>query len=340
MATDIAHDLIDKRIEKLEKRLAREYNTALTGLRRELNDYLNRFKVNDIKMRNDWLNGKITRKDYIDWRRNRILDARHYNDLIKKLSKDLTNVNQIANEIIYNSLAGSYIEAANYTAYTLETTMGGEVSFNLYNKEAVGELLKDDNILLPPLDPAKAAEIAQKGTQWNMIKISSAVTQGILQGESIGKIANRLQIVTDMNRAQALRNARTLHNYAENKGREDRYEQAEKMGVVLMREWLAVHDNRTRDAHRELDGVIKRRGEPFQNSIGLIRFPSDPQAAPANVYNCRCFTRGFILGHPYETDRYTKEGYDEWKKGKKAFTQYIASQGWETEYGKHKYGRF
>ena len=333
--TDIAHGLVDERILKLDKRLAKEYNKALKDLRRKLNDYFSRFKVNDEKMRNDWLSGKITLKDYKDWRCNRILDASRYNALIKELSHDLTNTNKIANDIIYNSIGNSYLDAANYTAYEIETALSGSVNFTLYSKEAVGELLKDNVSLLPALNPARAAEIAQKGLQWNMIKVNSAITQGILQGESIGKVANRLQLVTDMNRAQALRNARTLHNYAENKGRQDRYEQAADLGIDIEREWLATHDNRTRDAHRELDGQIKPLDQPFVNSIGKIRYPSDPQAAPANVYNCRCQLRGVIAGHPYQTGRYTKQGYDEWKKGKKNFTKYLQETG-----NTNKYGRF
>ena len=170
--------------------------------------------------------------------------------------------------------------------------------------------------------------------RWNMIKINSAITQGILQGESIGKIADRLQIVTDMNRAQALRNARTLHTQAESKGRERRYEEAEKLGIPIMRQWIAILDNRTRDAHRELDGQIRPRGVPFENSLGKIMYPADKNAAPANVYNCRCAERGLIEGHEYNTNRFTQKGYDEWKRGKKAYTKYLEDNGIDSKYGR------
>ncbi len=311
--TDIAHGLVDERIAKLEKRLAREYTKALRDLRLKLNDYLKQYKVNDIKMRNDWLAGRITLKDYKDWRRNRILDATRYNALIQELSQDLTNANKIASDIVTKSLNGSYMDAANYTAYEIETALGGSVSFTMYSKEAIAELVREN----PNLLPRPRVDIP-KDMRWNMVKISSAITQGILQGESIGKVADRLQVVTDMNRATALRNARTLHTQVESKGRQDRYEQAADMGIEIEREWLAVHDSRTRDAHRELDGQIRPLDVPFENSIGKIRYPADPQADPANVYNCRCQLRGVIKNHPYHTTRYSWQGYDTWKKGKKA----------------------
>ena len=333
--TDIAHKLIDERIDKLERRLASEYSAALVDLKRKLNIYLKDFKRKDAKMRENWLKGLITYTDYKNWRRNQMLTGQRYNALIKELSQDLTNVNKIADNMIRNSLANTFIDASNYTAYELETMANSAaINFTLYNKDAVNELIKTNLNLLPPPSPVQAAIIAQKSIQWNMVKINSAITQGILQGESIGKIADRLQLVTDMNRAQALRNARTLHTEAESMGREKRYEEAEKLGIPIMRQWVAVLDNRTRDAHRELDGQIRPRGVPFENSLGKIMYPSDRNAAPANVYNCRCAERGLIEGHEYDNKRFTQKGYYEWKRGKKAYIKYLEENDIHTKYGR------
>ena len=61
------------------------------------------------------------------------------------------------------------------------------------------------------------------------------------------------------------------------------------MGVVVKKKWLATMDKRTRDVHRdELNGVEVDVDEPFHTSLGDIMFPGDPNADPANVYNCRC----------------------------------------------------
>ena len=234
---DIAHELIDERIEKIERRLAAEYRTALLDLKRKLNNYLKDFKRKDVEMRDNWLSGVITLKDYKDWRQNQILTGQRYNALIRELSHDLTNVNEVANNMVRNSLANTFMDAANYTAYELETmakaTESVSVNFLLYNKDAVYNLIKEDANLLPPPSPIRQNEIRLKSDQWNMVKVNSAITQGILQGEAIGKIANRLQMVTDMNRAQALRNARTLHTQAESKGRQQRYVEAEEMGIDI-----------------------------------------------------------------------------------------------------------
>jgi SPP1 gp7 family putative phage head morphogenesis protein len=121
-----------------------------------------------------------------------------------------------------------------------------------------------------------------------MKKINAETLQGILQGESMDKIAKRLRNVQEMNKTQAIRSARTIVTGAENKGRQDSYERAEKDGIQIMREWIATNDNRTRHWHSELDGTLVGVDEHFENAYGKIMFPGDPAAHPANTYNCRC----------------------------------------------------
>lgn len=53
--------------------------------------------------------------------------------------------------------------------------------------------------------------------------------------------------------------------------------------------WHTAHDNRVREAHRELDGESVPYGQPFQSILGPIRYPGDPEATAENVIGCRCF---------------------------------------------------
>ena len=53
---------------------------------------------------------------------------------------------------------------------------------------------------------------------------------------------------------------------------------------------------RSRDWHRDLDGVEVDIDEPFQNDFGDIMFPGDPTADGANVYNCRCTLGYRVVG--------------------------------------------
>ena len=102
--------------------------------------------------------------------------------------------------------------------------------------------------------------------------------------------------VTAMNRDSAVRNARTAVTGAQNRGRLDAMKQASDDGVIMYKEWIATKDERTREAHLELDRVQVPYDEPFENEIGQIMFPGDPNADPANTYNCRCTMAEVVKG--------------------------------------------
>ena len=110
------------------------------------------------------------------------------------------------------------------------------------------------------------------------------------------KISGLLSKVTGMNETAAIRNARTMVTGAENKGRQDSYARATADGIILAKEWIATNDGRTRHWHAELDGQTVPQDKPFSNAVGLIMFPGDPAAHPANVYNCRCSMAAVVKG--------------------------------------------
>ena len=110
--------------------------------------------------------------------------------------------------------------------------------------------------------------------------------QSILLGESIPKIAKRVQKVTGKNMNDSIRIARTEIGRAENSGRMDSYKQAEKQGLKLTKKWLSTIDNRTRISHQHLNLQERDLDDSFSN--GLM-FPCDNGPA-SEVCNCRCTT--------------------------------------------------
>jgi SPP1 gp7 family putative phage head morphogenesis protein len=59
-------------------------------------------------------------------------------------------------------------------------------------------------------------------------------------------------------------------------------------GVVAKKEWLAILDEHTRDAHRDADGQVVGLDEFFLVDGELIQFPGAPGATAENSINCRC----------------------------------------------------
>ena len=126
--------------------------------------------------------------------------------------------------------------------------------------------------------------------RWNKGHVNNAILQGILQGDSIPKIAQRLENILGMDHNAAVRSARTATTAAECAGRLDTYKYAESLGIKLQKQWLATLDDRTRHAHRQLDGQTVDIGKNFEIDGYELEYPGDPKAPGYLIYNCRCTT--------------------------------------------------
>ena len=200
----------------------------------------------------------------------------------------MTKANEVAAAYINDTTPGLYSLNRNYAAYTIEQQVGADVGFDLWDEQTVKRLIVEQPDLMPYYPPKRAVK---RGFDlaWGKRQIASQVTSGILQGDSIKHLADRLQTnIPNMNRDSAIRAARTAVTGAQNAGRLDSYLRAEEMGVRLKKRWLATLDGRTRHTHAALDGQVRPNDKPFEVSGYEIMFPGDPSAAPEMVYNCRC----------------------------------------------------
>ena len=315
MPNDYGHEYADKELKSLEKRITKEYKQAAKEVEKKMNDYLAKFADKDAQMKKRLGAGEITASEYAEWRMRQMFTGDRWKAMSETLSADLVNVDKIAAGMINDSLPSSYAENFNYGTYEVEHGAKMNTNFVLYDKDTVINLMKDDPKIIP-----KANVDIPKDMVWNKRKIISAVTQGILQGEAIPKIAKRLQSVTDMDRRAAIRNARTYTTAAENKGRIDSYDRAKDMGINVKKEWLATLDDLTRVEHRHLDGMAVDNDEPFETDGYKIMYPGDPDAEPEMIYSCRCTIVARIVDYKYNDERNdSKLGdmtYEEWKHAK------------------------
>lgn len=287
--SDAAHKQTDAALAEMEQRIREIYSRAAEELQKTADEYFAKFENQDKAKRTLLESGKITEEEYKKWRKGKIMYGKRFEAMKKECAEQLLNANKTALAYINNQLPEVY--TINYNALEGAVDGVGGYSFALVDANTVRRLAAADDSFLPikELDPVK--DVA-----WNMQKINSETLQGILQGESVDKIAERIINVQEMNRVSANRTARTIVTGAECKGREDSYKRASEDGIKLRRKWIATSDARTRDWHHELDGKMAEVGEPFVNSAGEIMYPGDPSAAPANVYNCRCTTAAVVLG--------------------------------------------
>lgn len=293
---DKARIKTEKELAKMERKVDKIYSKAYKDISRSWNKFMDSHAPKLEKAYND-LQDAIKSGDkkaideakavYESTAKNITVNNQRFQGMVDETAEKLTHTNEVALAYVNGEMPKIY--TTNYNAFGDENVKG--YSFSLVNERAVKELATKDKALLP-----KKKIDVPKDMKWNEKNINSQMLQGILQGESIPKMAKRLMNVTDMNRNSAIRNARTMTTAAENKGRQDSYKKAQNDGVIMEREWVATHDERTREAHAELNGVRVGVDEAFDSEYGPIMYPGDPSADPANVYNCRCSIRVHVKG--------------------------------------------
>ena len=317
---DQAHLQTDKLLQALEARIARVYREAKDGLDETVKAYFESFRARDEEMKKRLDAGEITAEYYLQWRLNQIGRGMRFEALRDLMAERYTQANELAISYVNDTTPGVYTLNRNYSAYTIERT-AGNVGFTLFDESTVRRLIVEEPDVMPYYPPERAVN---RGIDlaYGKSQITKNVTSGILQGKSVGKMADELQSrISDMNRVSAVRAARTAVTAAQSAGRMDTYNAAEKMGIRLQKEWLATLDSRTRHSHRRLDGERRDPDDEFSNGC---RYPGDPKGKPAEVYNCRCTLITHVLDIPQDDalrrDRYgllPDMTYAQWEKQKR-----------------------
>lgn len=169
------------------------------------------------------VNGReYTEQDYKQWRLAQIGRGKRFKALRDRLAERMTRANQVAAAYINDATPGIYALNRNFAAYTIEQQVGADVGFDIWDEQTVKRLIVEQPDLMPYYPPARAVK---RGIDlaYGKRQITAQVTSGILQGESVPKLADRLQTnIPNMNRASAIRAARTAVTGAQNGGRQDR----------------------------------------------------------------------------------------------------------------------
>lgn len=312
--SDQAHDYADHKIAEFQAEVWGTYQQAQADAQEALSAFLKRFEKEDAKRRELVEKGEMTKAEYKSWRSGQILRSKQLSSTLDQVSQAMVNANQVAMAALSGKLPEVYAENANYSAFWVCKETGLAVGFDLVDPDTVQHMLTAGEALFV----APGVNVA-KDKLWNRKLMASQLTQGVLLGESIPKMARRVQRVTGSNYAAAVRTARTAVTGAENAGRVHSYKRAKDMGIKLQKEWLATRDGRTRHSHRQLDGqkIPNEDGAKFDNGC---RYPGDPQGRYDEICNCRCTLVAAIEGvDTSDAERWNRlpEGmtYEEWKAG-------------------------
>ena len=123
--------------------------------------------------------------------------------------------------------------------------------------------------------------------------LNQIITDGYTSGKGINIVANALTRRFDqLETWEAKRIARTEIHNSHNQGVMRIYNE---VGVEYT-QWIAAHDNRTRESHLDIDGEIIEMGGTYSNGL---RYPGDTSGDIEEWINCRCSNAPFVIPYGY-----------------------------------------
>lgn len=281
----------DERIARLEKRIEELYREAEKEMRGKWDAYMARQEKRAEKLRKAVDEAKTPEEKraaeakYKAHLKSVTSGSKYYRDMVEELARQYADAGRRAAEIVNGERVPAFTDGYNFTAGEVNSVAVSSnvgIRFDLCDADTVERLLeRGEDLLLPPKADPSNLDL----TVWNVHNINAQVTQGIVQGESIPHMAQRLSRVTGMNTHAAVRTARTMSTGCENAGRVQGMERAEEWGVHTRKKWMCTHDSRTRDSHLAMDGETVGENAVFSNGCA---YPGDPGGPAAEVYNCRC----------------------------------------------------
>ncbi|RPJ72194.1 MAG: hypothetical protein EHM20_14045, partial [Alphaproteobacteria bacterium] len=146
--------------------IASIYAQAESELRQKAFDYLKWFIAADTAKIALVNSGKLSNKEYQNWRKTYIMVGRQHYAMLDVVSGNLANINSIAANIINGYLPQVYATNLNFTSYVIENTLHINTNFSLYNEQAVERLVRENPDLLPFVNVN-----IPKDKQWNKKKI-------------------------------------------------------------------------------------------------------------------------------------------------------------------------
>lgn len=337
---DKARKWTDKKLNQMEKEISDIYKKSAKDIYKKWDSFMKEADsavseyqkaYDEAKKLGDKELIKSTGRKLSEVKRQKTLQSDQYKEMLDRTTREMARVNQTA--LAYTNGQVPSVYAKNYAQIgedlkKIEPQFKGATDKSIksiINEDVIKKRITDGTIETPFMKSQKFLNIP-KDMRWNTKQINSSVLQGILQGESMDKIAQRLLPVMHNNESASIRNARTIVTGAENAGRLDSYKRLEEEGVIMKKVWIATGDDRTRESHLVMDGQEVDVDEPFIDGDGNeLDHPADPSAPAETVYNCRCSMRTHIVGFRRADGSIVEVDYED-EQGESAHEQSIREE--------------
>lgn len=276
---------IDSIIARITKKINAVYNSAADALRKQVAAFISGIRERVETIRNQIEAEEITQEA------GKTALLRLFNSLsdeqIGEMTDTLYEANKTAKEDVNEALPEAYADGFNRELYGIEYDLNDDSGLIPLDAENYYDWMQEHPELF------RIGEVdEQKDKDWNKNTIRNTLITAVLVGVATYKLTGYVtDTVINRNRESMQRNAEdTLYGGNDN-GKQQAMTTAEEKGIQMKKEWRATLDFKTREAHRELDGVQVAIDRAFVYHGDEIRFPRDPEAPAYLRCNCRCAYR-------------------------------------------------
>jgi SPP1 gp7 family putative phage head morphogenesis protein len=258
--------LTDGQERQMIKDLQRQYGVALKETRRNIADAYAKYSVN----------AELTFAEMQKYTRLSRLEESIVDELNILYSGTGKEIRQGVGKV--------YEQSYYFTGYILETEAQTKLAYTLLPKQQITRAIQN------PISGLTLNERLANNRRLIILKTREQLVQGLIQGDSIRTMANRIKDVFEGDLNKSVRIVRTETNRARNLGTLDSYEHAKDKGLEFDTIWVASLDDRTRDTHADLDGQ-KADKDGFFHIDGLSTTGPSQFGIASEDINCRCSTR-------------------------------------------------
>lgn len=287
---------IGQRIQVGEREVAKKYARVLLTIRAELAKNYEKYEKDGTLSLQDML--KHDRLSKMLQRMNFILKA-HYKDIGGQME---------------NILGGAYTDGYERTAWAVETSAKTDLGFSSVRPESLTNMLKN------PVAGLTLKQRLERQRANIIYQIQQQTTQGLQKNETYAVMAKRLKNELEGDTVKAMRIVRTEGHRVQESGKFDAMDHANNNGVVMMKQWNILEDERVRHRpknkadHKKLNNKKIPIKELFDDGLSKGLAPGQLPAAASSI-NCRCFLTYSVekIEKPQQQDLENME-FETWKK--------------------------
>lgn len=125
-------------------------------------------------------------------------------------------------------------------------------------------------------------------------KIRETVTKSVVEGTPYGTLAKDLKEVLEGDEVKAMRIVRTEVHRVSEEAKQTSREHAHELGIIQVKKWLSMEDERVRSSHEMLNNKKVPVDEPFEIRGMEVMQPGGFGVAREDI-NCRCITTTEIV---------------------------------------------